>query len=108
MNSTRLIDHTSKWTGMVKMLVLLAAQSVLASYAVAATPIDENRTVSPDARIEISNVKGSVTVRGWDRPEVTISGTLGDGSKGLTVDGGGDRLLIKVEPPGSSGWFNWG
>lgn len=85
-------------------LVLLA----LVAPAAADTPIDETRTVDADARIEISNVKGSVTVTGWDRAEVRITGTLGEGARGLTVDGGGDHLRIKVETPGNEGWFNWG
>jgi DUF4097 and DUF4098 domain-containing protein YvlB len=44
----------------------------------------------------------SVTV--WDKAEVEIRGTLGKGSKGLRIDGGADRLRIKVEAE-SSGWF---
>jgi hypothetical protein len=51
-----------------------------AGHAIAETPISESRSVSATARIEVSNVKGSVTVTGWDRNEVGISGTLGDGA----------------------------
>lgn len=78
--------------------------------ASAGTPINERRAVDANARIDISNVRGAVTISTWDQPEVAISGTLGDGSKGLRVDGGGARLSIKVEPPERSGWgwFNWG
>lgn len=85
-------------------LVLL----MLAAPAIADMPINESRAVDADARIEISNVKGSVTVTAWDRAEVRITGTLGEGARGLTVDGGGDHLRIKVETPGDEGWFNWG
>jgi DUF4097 and DUF4098 domain-containing protein YvlB len=56
----------------------------------------------------VSNIKGSVTVSGWDKPEVSITGTLGDGAKGLAVEGGGDQLTIRVEPPDKQGWFSWG
>jgi DUF4097 and DUF4098 domain-containing protein YvlB len=92
----------------MKHRVLFVLSLILAAPAIADTPIDETRAVNADARIEISNVKGSVTVSGWDRAEVRISGTLGEGAKGLTVDGGGDHLRIKVESPGDEGWFNWG
>jgi DUF4097 and DUF4098 domain-containing protein YvlB len=74
----------------------------------AARPIDQTHAVRPDARIDVSNIKGSVTVVVWDRDEVAISGTLGDGSKGLTVEGGGSHLTVRVEPPEKSGWFSWG
>lgn len=87
-------------------LVLL--QALVSVSAIAGTPIKETREVSADASIEVSNVRGSVTVRGWDKPTVEITGTLGEGSKGLTINGSGSHLRIKVEPPGSQGWFSWG
>jgi DUF4097 and DUF4098 domain-containing protein YvlB len=86
------------------LLLLLAASCA----ATAGTPIHETRAVNADARIDVSNIKGAVTVSGWDRNEVAISGTLGDGAKGLTVEGGGDRLTVKVVPPDRGGWFSWG
>lgn len=76
--------------------------------AFAGTPINESRSVDATARIDISNVRGSVTVSAWDQARVEITGTLGSGSKGLSVTGGGSRLDIKVEGPEKSGWFDWG
>jgi DUF4097 and DUF4098 domain-containing protein YvlB len=76
--------------------------------AVAGTPISQTRSVDAHARIDVSNIKGAVTVSGWDKPEVSITGTLGDGAKGLAVEGGGDHLTVKVEPPDKQGWFSWG
>ena len=72
------------------------------------TPINESRPVDANARINISNVRGSVTVSAWDQDKVEITGTLGTGSKGLRLSGSGSRLDIEVEKPESSGWFNWG
>ncbi|MGB4860757.1 MAG: DUF4097 family beta strand repeat-containing protein [Dokdonella sp.] len=90
------------------LLSLALLQALVGVNAVAGTPINETRDVSADVTVEVSNVRGSVTVRGWDKPTVEITGTLGEGSKGLTIDGSGSRLRIKVEPPGSQGWFSWG
>ena len=81
---------------------------LLCGSAFAGTPIDQTRAVNADARIDVSNIKGAVTVTGWDKTEVAITGTLGDGAKGLLVDGGGSHLTIKVEPPDKQGWFSWG
>lgn len=80
----------------------------LAAPAFAAQPIDQTRTVDPDARIDVSNIKGSVTVSGWNQSEVHVTGTLGDGAKGLKVEGDHGHLVIKVEPPDHEGWFSWG
>ncbi|MGP1667417.1 MAG: DUF4097 family beta strand repeat-containing protein, partial [Rhodanobacter sp.] len=60
-------------------------------------------------RLEINNIKGTVTVIGWDRNEVQVSGQLGDGAQPLTIEGNNSALTIKVRPQGkSSGWLNWG
>jgi DUF4097 and DUF4098 domain-containing protein YvlB len=94
-----------KVTALHSALLLLLAVSGAAS---AGTAINENRNVNADARIDVSNIKGDVTVSGWDKNEVAITGTLGDGAKGIEVEGGGSHLTIKVQPPDKQGWFTWG
>ncbi|MEZ5461297.1 DUF4097 domain-containing protein [Dokdonella sp.] len=76
--------------------------------ALADTPINESRDVDATARVDISNVRGAVTVSAWDQSRVEITGTLGEGSKGLEITGGGSRLSIKVKGPEDDSWFNWG
>ncbi len=87
---------------------LPAALLVASATAIAGSPISESRAVDATARIDISNVRGSVTVSAWDQARVEVTGTLGTGSKGLSISGGGSRLTIKVEGAEQSGWFNWG
>ena len=77
-------------------------------HAVAGTPINETRAVDARARIDVSNVRGSVNVSVWERNEVAITGTLGSGNRGLEIEGGGAALSIKVRGTESTGWFNWG
>jgi DUF4097 and DUF4098 domain-containing protein YvlB len=94
----------------MKPTLLCAAVWMLlqAGTAIASTPIDETRNVDADARIDVSNIKGQVTISGWDKSSVSITGSLGDGAKAVKIDGGGSHLSIKVEPPDKQGWFNWG
>lgn len=87
----------------VSLLLLAGGTSALAG-----TPINQSRDADASARIDITNVRGSVTVSGWDQNRIEITGTLGSGSKGLRVEGNRSRVEIEVEKPGSSGWFNWG
>lgn len=61
--------------------------------------INEKRAVSATARITVENTSGVIEVQAWNRNEVEITGTLGKGSEGLSLVGGGDRLDIKVELP---------
>lgn len=91
-------------TKLLILSVLCAPGLVLAG-----TPINETREVDARVRIDVSNVKGAVNVSAWDRNEVGITGTLGDGAKRLAIDGGVSALTIRVEGPDrSKGWLSWG
>ncbi len=78
------------------------------SDALAGTPIQLQHAASAAARISVSNIAGSVNVIAWDRNEVQVGGELGEGAKPLAITGDNDHLVIKVEPNGGSGWFNFG
>lgn len=88
--------------------ILLVTLLACPLWALASTPIEQTRALKTDGRVSIENLKGSVQVRTWDRPEVHIGGTLGDGVNELQVRGGGGSLRIKVEYPEGSGWFGKG
>ncbi|MHA6204564.1 DUF4097 family beta strand repeat-containing protein [Dyella soli] len=75
--------------------------------ALADTPINLSHDATPNVRVSISNVKGSVSVTAWDRNQVEVSGRLGDGAKPLAIAGSSSDMSIKVESQGKSGWFNW-
>ncbi|GLQ47989.1 hypothetical protein GCM10007862_30400 [Dyella lipolytica] len=76
--------------------------------AVAETPIDLSHPAAPTAHIDISNIKGDVTITAWDRNEVHVGGELGNGAVPLTIEGSDNNLSIKVQAQGQNGWFNWG
>jgi DUF4097 and DUF4098 domain-containing protein YvlB len=78
---------------------LLLALALAATPAWAGTPIDEMADAHPQGEVEISNVSGEIQVRGWDREQVKVTGTLGEGSKRLVFDTDGRRTLVKVEVP---------
>ena len=92
-------------TRSILFLALLASGTALA----AQTPIDETHPLNADARLSVSNVKGSISVTTWDRNEVRVEGYLGDGTEGLEVKGGPGNLSIAVKYPESGTWFSgWG
>ena len=70
-----------------RLLALSLFACLAAPAAWAATPIDQTRPLDPRGKLEIENLKGSIQVRVWDKPEVHISGSLGAGvetSRGCT------------------------
>lgn len=94
---------------MFTRMTCLAASLLLALPALAATPIDQTRPLAADGSLRIENVKGEVVVRTWDRPQVHVTGSLGDGVEKLEIGPGGDSLSIKVKYPNSGGgWFGSG
>lgn len=77
---------------------LCAALLLLPTLALADTRVDERHTLASGGRIELSNVAGKVTVRGWDRNEVQLTGSLGDGLQ-LRQEKSANRVRWEVEYP---------
>src|SRR5512134_501354 len=81
---------------MKRAALVLATILAGPGWLVAQTPVDQKRPAAPDGTVSIENMSGSVKVTGWDRPEVQVKGTLGDGGE-LVFDGGEKRTTIEVE-----------
>lgn len=88
---------------MTRILILGVALLAGTGLAIAATPINESRPLDPDGRVDIENLKGRIDVRGWDRPEVKIEGSLGKGVEKLEIDGDPQHLVIRVKYPNHGG-----
>lgn len=87
---------------------LLLALSI--GQAFASTPINLSKEIRPTAKISIDNTKGEVTVTAWDKNQIQVTGTLGDGAKPLELEGDGNNIDIRVDTAsGKNGWFgSWG
>jgi DUF4097 and DUF4098 domain-containing protein YvlB len=82
----------------VAALACAAAAFAAASPAVAAS-IDQRSAADPAGRIEVANTAGSVTVTGWPRNEVEVTGELGEGSERLEFTTQGKLTRIRVVLP---------
>jgi DUF4097 and DUF4098 domain-containing protein YvlB len=78
-------------------LALLAAAATVCNAA--DRDFEKKVETDPHGSVQISNVSGSVTVTGWDRPEVEVKGHLGDGVDRVDVVSAGGRTTIKVVLP---------
>ncbi len=91
---------------MKRTTLAAALLSCLASFAAsAATPIDETRPLRADGKLSLENVKGRIVVTVWDRAEVHITGSLGEGTEGLQVEGDAGDLRVAVKYPENNSWF---
>jgi DUF4097 and DUF4098 domain-containing protein YvlB len=89
-----------------RVIPLLLCLSI--GQALADTPINLTHDALPNAHVNISNIKGEVTVSAWDRNQVQVTGRLGDGAKPLAIEGSNGNMTIKVESQGKSRWLNFG
>lgn len=62
----------------------------------AATAVDETRSMPADGRVQVENLAGSISIQGWDRAEVHISGQLGDGVEKLDISESAQGVTIRV------------
>ncbi len=89
----------------IHVLALALCAGLACAPLYAGTPINETRPLDPRGRISIDNLKGRIQVRAWDRAEVRVTGTLGDGVEKLVVDGDRGDLEVRVQYPKRMGTF---
>ncbi len=80
--------------------------SVLASLLVtqvSAEDVDETIDAAADGHVDVSNISGSITVQGWKRSAVEVTGTLGRDVEELILERDGDKVLVKVKVPHKGG-----
>ncbi len=63
------------------------------------TSIDRKIAAEPNGEVVISNVSGTVDVRGWDRNEVQVTGHLGSSVERVDLESSGGRTIVKVVLP---------
>ncbi|MHC9085290.1 DUF4097 family beta strand repeat-containing protein [Luteimonas sp. RIT-PG2_3] len=87
---------------MKTLLLALPLSFAFSLPLLAATPINETRPLDARGTVDVSNVKGRIEVRTWDRAEVQITGSLGDGVERLQIEGDRQNLEVKVRYPRNS------
>jgi len=80
--------------GTALFMVGLATTSAAAQQRVA-----ETRAARADGLVKIDNLAGSIKVIGWNRAEVSVKGTLGEGTERLDFEVSGNETVIEVVLP---------
>jgi DUF4097 and DUF4098 domain-containing protein YvlB len=73
----------------------------LAPLALAEQKVNLSKSADPRGRVSIDNSAGTTRVVGWDRPEITVTGTLGHGAENVRLSGSAGRTEIEVETEGN-------
>jgi hypothetical protein len=75
------------------VMMLAAAPPLWAS-----EEINERRSMSPDGRVGVEMISGTIRVIGWDDDAVEIKGRLTRPSEQLDIDSDRDEVSIEIEP----------
>ncbi|NQY63340.1 MAG: DUF4097 family beta strand repeat protein [Alteromonadaceae bacterium] len=66
--------------------------------------INQSLSANGVSNITIENLRGEVTIIGWDKEEVIVKGELDNKARGLIFEQKGSTIAIKVKMPRSSHW----
>lgn len=76
---------------------------MLIALPVVAEDVDRTVDAAADGHVHVSNIAGEVTISGWSRNEVEVTGELGRNVEELIVERDGNRVTVKVKVPRRSG-----
>ena len=86
----------------MKRLTAIVLSALLVT-PVVAEEVDETLDAASDGHVHVSNISGSVTVKGWSRSEVEVTGELGRNVEKLIFERDDDKITIKVKVPRNGG-----
>jgi hypothetical protein len=92
-----------KWNSSVRAVIVLAS-ALQCCNAVAADSrtVNIQKTADLNGTVEIDNVAGRVDVTGWDRPEVDVTGTIGERVERVDVNTSPGHTTVRVVLPQQS------
>src|SRR6185437_8548436 len=80
--------------------LLGALPAALGPHAQASTrSIDQHQPADPAGTVEIVNVAGEIDVSGWDRPEVSVTGEVGDRVDRVELTHSDHHTVVRVVLP---------
>jgi len=82
---------------LIKLLPL--ALSIFCYQSWAGEKIDLNLEATPDGRVTIDNMRGKITIIGWDKNLVHVKGEIDDSAKSYEFRNTGNRIMFEVEMP---------
>jgi hypothetical protein len=95
------LKHGLHWSSLL-VLVILAV--ITTSTRAATRSVEQHQSADPSGSVEIINVAGSVEVLGWDKPEVAVTGQIGERVERVDITGADKHLTIKVVLPIGGHW----
>lgn len=90
------MTHRATTSALGMLLSLGMALSGCRQVSTVARDVDQHQPADPNGTVEIHNTAGSVEVSGWDRPDVWVTGHIGDRVERVELSTSGTRTLVQV------------
>ena len=88
---------------MMNKMITMILSFLLVMPVMAEEEVDKTLDAAADGQVNVSNIAGSVTVTGWTRNAVEVTGTLGRNVEELVFERNKDKVTIKVKVPRRGG-----
>jgi hypothetical protein len=92
------VDDMKRHIFSIGLATLLLA-ALAAAPTAAQERVDRTLPAPADGNVKVINIAGSVRVVGWDRNEVQVRGTLGEGTERLDFETQGNTTVVEVVWP---------
>ncbi|MBU8871650.1 MAG: DUF4097 domain-containing protein [Gemmatimonadales bacterium] len=94
------MNHT-KWSCRTAMILIVAVLAIGFgnNTALAEQEISESGSASAKGMVYVENLAGSVKIKGWDKNEIEVTGTLDEKAKKLNFETGKKKSIIEVVYP---------
>lgn len=86
---------------MKRLNAILLLGTALAMPAMA-EEVDRALDAAPEGHVDVSNIAGSIAIKGWSREQVEVTGELGRNVEELIFERSGDKITVKVKVPRKS------
>lgn len=90
------LASTRTWSDRIVAAVLILALFAPAT-AFAEREVEESRPLAADGQVWVENNFGEITILGWDRDEIRITGYLSDDVRELEIRESGTTIRVKVD-----------
>lgn len=90
------LTHTFSTSNGIKAVLTTALLSI-ATAAFAGEKVDKTIDTSSSPKIDIEHIDGKADIRVWDKPQVRVTGELGDQTEEFIFEKRGDVVVIHVE-----------
>src|SRR5271166_2590972 len=97
-------ERQSRFPIIAAVLLCTGAALCTATAFAGTRNVELRKPADPEGQVSVDAIAGSIAVAGWDRPEIEVTGTIGDRVERVDLTTSSDHATVRVVLPASSVW----